>query len=217
MPIIKFNNRYLTFQQAKYFIYAAAGVKLGHLGKKNDVLGQFDPGWELTEVSKSLEANTPDTIVDFLATRKSGGSGKLDFFEPTDAVKIGVKVSGTKVKVVVGKITVISVESGKIKEVLEKEKYRKHIEKNMAVVDGIVVANEFIEMTASEFNAKLKAGFTVAEMVNVRVNASGGTSVLTSAKLSKDTVLGYRLQHVWIDQNGEMRMTRDNPMQAEIK
>ena len=216
MPIIEFNNRYLTFQRAKYFNYAPAGVKLGDLGKKNNALGQFNPGHELTEISKLLETGKPDTVVDFLAIRKTGGSGKLDFFEPTDAVKVGVQVSGKQVKVVVGKIAVISVKSGKIKEELDKKENRKHIEKQMAVVDAIVVAQEFVEMSASEFNAKLNAGFTVAEMVNIEVNAGGGVASRTTASVSKGTVMGYALQHVWIEK-GEVKMKRDNPGQAEIK
>jgi len=218
MATIKFTDRYLTFQRAKYFTYAASSVKLGHLGRKNDKLGQFDPERLVKEVYNLTETLGPVSVVDFLAIRRSGGRGKLEFSEPTEALKVAVKVSGSKVKLVIGCIAVYCVESGIVKDYLKKEDYRSQIEgRQMAVVDGVVAVKEFMEFSAKEFKAKLDAGFTVAEMVKARIDAGGESSVATTLRLSEDTVLGYRLQHVWINSKGVVTLKRDNPGLAETK
>jgi hypothetical protein len=218
MATIKFSNRHLTFQKAKYFTYAASSVKLGHLGLKNDHRGQFEPKRLVKEVKDLAEASGPVSVVDFLAIRKSGGKGRLEFSEPTEALKVAVKVSGSKTKLVVGRIAVYSIESGIIKDYLQKEEYRSQIEgKQMAVADGVVAVKEFMEFSAKEFKAELDAGLSVADIIKASIGADGGTSVATTMRLSEGTVLGYRLQHVWINSRGGVSLKRDSPGRAETK
>lgn len=217
MPIIKFKERHIVIERAKFFNYAPSAVELGHLGVKNNTLGQFEPDEVIDEIATHAEAKQYDTKISFIAIKKGGGGGKLDFVEPTDAFKVGVKVSGGSVKVVIGEAKVYSVPSRPIKEAIQnKEKYQKIVagSKRVAVVDKIVVAETYLEYSVSEFNLKIKGKASIAEFIRAELEAGGEVASRTTASISKGTVLGYALQHVWIEK-GEVKMKRDNPGLAE--